>query len=102
MSIKTIIQMRYFFTLLFGLVFFIGVQIVPSGENGEYWNFFEAFLGSFSLVFTELYIFKESTYQNLIDENIIINYKLYQIIGLLFAIISFVIITLAIRGSMLI
>ena len=101
MSIITIIQMRYFFTLLFGLSFFIGVQVVPSGESKEYWNFFEALLGSSSLVFTELYLFREATYQSLIDEGININYKFYQSIGLLFAIVSFIIITLAIKTSIL-
>jgi len=100
MSIKTIIQLRYFFLIITSIILFIGTQIVTN-EEGKMDSFFEAIASSLLIFFLQYSLFSQTLYDSLVDEGAMLNYKFYQFIGLIVSIIFFIVIVLAIKGSYL-
>jgi len=89
MNIEIIIKLRYLFTILFGLIFFIGCQIVPVTGTNQAWTFSEAILGLFIFLFLYIFLFSDYMYYGIINEGIKINYKTYQLFGLIISILMF-------------
>jgi hypothetical protein len=85
MTIHKIINLRYLFTVIFGLIFFIGCQSIPATTTKETWTFFEAIVGTLIFVVLQVYLFSENLYLQLVDEGFSINYIFYQYIGLILA-----------------
>ena len=98
MSIKTIIQLKYFFILLSSIILFIGSQIVIN-EEGNTSSFLEAVASALLIFFLQYAMFSQKLYDALVEEGAILNYKVYQFIGLIVSIVFFIVITLAIKGS---
>lgn len=95
MKIKMVIKLRNIFLVLGFLVLFIGGQIVPN-EAGVPYKLWEALLIAGFLFPPQYWLFSEDTHSILIENDIHIDYKTYQYIGLMFSIISSIIVTLAI------
>ena len=84
--------------LITSIVIFIGSQVVINSE-GKTDSFFEALGASILIFFLQYAMFSQKLYNSLVDEGAILNYKVYQFIGLVVSIVFFIVITLAMKGS---
>jgi len=77
---------------MFGIIFFIGCQNIPATDTQEVWTFFDATVGILLFPLLQVYLFSEHMHSLLVDEGLKIGYKVYQILGLLMAVGTFILV----------
>ena len=97
MATKLIIKLRNIILLVTSIILFVGTQIVPATNSGKTFSFLEALSVSLLLFFLHFslwstYMYNEYKYEGF-NSGKKLNYKVYQIIGLFFIIITFIVIS---------
>ena len=81
MNIQLIIKIRNILLFLVSVIVFFGAQIRPATNSGETQSLFMALLMALILFFLHFALWSNYIYDNLRENGLNINYKLFQIIG---------------------
>jgi len=77
------------------IVLFVGAQIVPATTTGEVATFFEAFIMGLVPIVLHFTMWSDWMHTKISNDGLKINYKLYQIIGLVVVLLNLMIVTTA-------
>ena len=92
MRTEVVIKLRNIILMITGILLFVGAQIVPAASTGQTQSLLESFGMSSILIGIHLMLWSDYTYNDMIENGLKINYKLYQYIGLLAVLLMLIII----------